>query len=429
MKKLMGNRLIGNIISLIVLQGSNYLFPIITFPYLIRTLGIGNYGVLVFCVGMMQFINVFIDYGFNISGTKDISIHKHKPEKVNDIYNVIMTIKTMLALLFGIIYFGVIEIVPFFTENRNAFLLGLLIIIGNALFPIWLYQGLEKMKYITYFNIMVKASVTVLIFFFIKNREDLTLAVFFQTLYFILPAVISILFVKIKLNIKYRAILDIHRIKDEFNRGKHIFMTTLWTNFYSQGPLLILGFISGSHATGNYGIGEKVQGAFYGLSQPFTQAIYPYICDLYENKKEKFYIFKQKILGLGMVFSILIGLTLLIFSAPIAAVISGENNPQTSSLIAVFAVIVFLSIINTLLARIIHAVSLSHILNKSFSMAAIVFVVFSIPLTILFQEFGMAAAVIFAEGTVFVFNVRNVIQIKPAEIYQSPSQKEMVSGG
>lgn len=428
MKRLIDNRLIGNIISLIVLQGSNYLFPLLTFPYLIRTLGIGNYGVLIFCVGMMQFLNVFIDYGFNISGTKDISIHKQNQEKINDIYNVIMTIKVMLASLVGIIYFAVIEMVPFFSENRTAFLLSLLITIGNALFPIWLYQGLEKMKYITYFNIMVKAFVTVMVFLFIKNKEDLSLAVFFQTLYFFLPAVISILFVKIKLKISYKAVFDIHRIKDELNRGKHIFMTTLWSNFYSQGPLLILGFISGSHATGNYGIGEKVQGAFYGLSQPFTQAIYPYICDLYENKKDQFYIFKKKMLRLGMLFSILIGVALLIFSAPIAAIISGGSNPKTTFLIAVFAVIVFLSIINTLLARILHAVSLSHLLNKSFSIAAIVFVVLSIPLTISFQEFGMAAAVILAEGTVFVFNVRNVMHVKPAEIFQTPSHKKMVSG-
>lgn len=428
MNNLLGSRLFGNIISLIVLQGSNYLFPLLTFPYLIRTLGIDNYGVLVFCVSMMQFLNVFIDYGFNISGTKDISIHKQNQEKINDIYNVIMTIKFMLVLLVGIIYIFVIEMVPFFRENRTAFLLGLLIITGNALFPIWLYQGLEKMKYITYFNIGVKAFVTVLVFLFIKNMEDFTLAVLFQTLYFFLPAIISMLFVKIKLKINYKAVLDIHRIKEEFIRGKHIFMTTLWASFYGQGPLLILGFISGSHAAGNYGIGEKVQGAFYGLSQPFTQALYPYICDLYERKKDQFYIFKQKLLGLGMIFSILIGIALLIFSAPIGAIISGTNDPKTTSLIAFFSVIVFFSIINTLLVRILHAVNLSHLLNKSFSIAAVVFVCCSFPLTILFQEFGMATTVIIAEGTVFVFNIRNVLHVRPEGTLQPTTQKKMVSG-
>ncbi|MEH7073448.1 oligosaccharide flippase family protein [Neobacillus drentensis] len=429
MRNIKGNRLIGNIISLIVLQGSNYLFPVITFPYLIRTLGVGNYGVLLFCVGMMQFLNIFIDYGFNISGTKDISIHKHRMDKVNEIYNMILTIKIMFVLIVGIVYFSLVITVPFFSEHRTTFLLSFLIIIGNTLFPLWLYQGLERMKYITYFNLMVKAFVTLLIFIFIKNTNDLNLAVIFQTFYFILPAIISIFFVKIKLKIHYKTVRDIQKIKDELNRGKHIFMTTLWINFYSQGPIILLGFISGSRATGNFGIGEKVQGAFYGLTQPFTQALYPYLCDLYENKRGQFYLFKRKLLGLGLLFSIIIGITLFAFSEPIATIVSGKKDSALVSLIGVFSIVVFFSTANTLMARIMHAVSLSHVLNKGYSVAAIVFVVFSIPLTIVFREFGMAAAVFLAEGTVFIFNIRHVIQIKPTEMFHSPSQKEWVSGG
>ncbi|MBV7505573.1 flippase [Bacillus sp. sid0103] len=429
MRKIWGNRLVGNIISLIVLQGSNYLFPLITFPYLIRTLGVGNYGVLLFCVGMMQFLTIFIDYGFNISGTKDISIHKHRMDKVNDIYNMILTIKMILVLIVGIVYFSLVITVPFFSEHRTAFLLSFLIIIGNTLFPLWLYQGLERMKYITYFNIIVKAFVTLLIFIFIKNTNDLNLAVIFQTFYFILPAIISILFVKIKLKINYKAVRDIKKIKDELNRGKHIFMTTLWINFYSQGPIILLGFISGSRATGIYGMGEKVQGAFYGLTQPFTQALYPYLCDLYENKRGQFYLYKRKLLGIGLLFSTIIGITLFVFSTPIAAIVSGKKDSAIISLIEVFAIVVFLSTANTLMARIMHAVNLSHVLNKGYSVAAIVFVVFSIPLTILFQEFGMVWAVIIAEISIFVFNIRNVISIKPAEILHPASENKVVSDG
>ncbi|MBS8266572.1 flippase [Mesobacillus boroniphilus] len=424
MKKLMGNRLVGNIISLIVLQGSNFLFPLITFPYLVRTLGIENYGVLLFCISIMQFLNILIDYGFNISGTRDISINKDRMDKVNAIYNVILTIKILLALLFGLIYFSIILSIPFFSENRAAFLIIFLMIIGNTFFPLWLYQGLERMKYITYFNVIAKAFVTILVFMFIKSADDLSLAAFFHSLYFILPAIISVLFAKIKLKMDFKIVLDVHKIKDELKRGKHVFMTSLWVNFYSQGPIVILGFISGSRATGIYGIGEKVQGAFYGISQPFTQALYPYLCDLFENEKERFDQFKRKLMWIGISFSILIAISLFIFSAPIAAIVSGTADPKITALIKVFSVIVFLSITNTLMARIMHAVNLSNVLNKNYLIAAIVFIVFSIPLTIWLHQFGMAVAVIFAEGTVFVLNIRNVTGIKATEILP-PIQNEV----
>lgn len=432
MKKLLGNRLLGNIISLIVLQGSNYLFPLLTFPFLVRTLGIDTYGIMLFCIGLTQFLNVLIDYGFNISGTRDISINKFRIDKVNAIYNMILTIKMMLTILLGIIYFIIIVNVPFFSENRAAFLLSFLIIIGNALFPLWLYQGLERMKYITYFNIIVKSFVTILIFMFVKDTDDLNLAVFFHTLYFILPAIISILFVKVVLKMNFRLVLDIQKINAEFKRGKHIFMTTLWGNFYSQGPIIILGFISGRHATGNYGIGEKIQGAFYGVSQPFTQALYPYLCDLYENKKEQFYSFKRKVLGIGFLFSIIIAILLFIFSPRLATFISGTTDPVIISLIRLFAFNVFLSVANTFIARIMHAVNLSKVLNKNYSAAAIVFIVLSVPLTLWLNEFGMVLTVILAEGTVFALNIRKVIGIKPVGKVLPSSSGQIhreVSGG
>ncbi|WP_155010341.1 flippase [Priestia megaterium] len=406
MKKKIKNRLFINIISLVILQGSNYIFPLVTFPYLVRMLGTNNYGVLVFCIAIMQFLNIIVDYGFNLSGTREISINKYIKNKVNEIYNVIMTIKIILTVLIGIIYFICIEGLPFFHENKVAFLLSYLILVGNTLFPIWLYQGLEKMKYITYINIVVKILVTVLIFVFVKGENDINIAVFFQTLYYIIPGVISLFFVKRKFQIQYRFIMDIEIIKRELLKGKYVFLTNLWINFYSQGPLIILGFISGNNATGNYGIGQKIMVAFYGLTQPVIQAIYPYICEMYGNKKENFFSFRKKVLILSFIASILIAASLFILSPQLTIFISGSYNLRVILLIRVFSIIVCLSIMNTVMARFIYAMDLEKMLNKSYSIAGIIFIIFAVPLTIWFKEFGMVTVVMLAEAIIFMLNTR-----------------------
>lgn len=409
MRKIMRNRLVENVFSLLILQGSNYIFPLITFPYLVRILGTDNYGILVFCVAIMQFLNIFVDYGFNISGTRDISINKHNKEKVNDIFNVIMTIKIALTLFVGIVFYIVVESFSFFYGNKVAFLLSFLILFGNTFFPIWLYQGLEKMKYITYFTIISKILVTLLIFIFIRDSDDINIAVFFQTLYYIIPGIFSFFFVRMKFNIDYKIIKDIHKITHELVKGKHIFMTNLWINFYSQGPLIILGFISGNNATGNYSIGQKIMGAFNGLSQPVIQAVYPYLCELYESKKNFFFLFKKKLLFLSCLFSILIALLLYIFSSQLSQIVIGEYNAQITQLIRVFSIITFLSIMNTIMARIMYSMDLQKNLNRSYSIAATVFIILSVPLTIWIHEYGMALTVIFAESIVFILNIRNMI--------------------
>ncbi|GGH84230.1 PST family polysaccharide transporter [Pullulanibacillus pueri] len=410
------NKLLSNIISLIILQGSNYIFPLITFPFLVRSLGVENYGILVFCVAIMQFLNVFVDFGFNISGTREISINKIHHNKVNETYNVILTVKIIISVIVGLIYFLVVEVFPLFDGNKITYLIGYLIIFGNTLFPLWLYQGLEKMKYITYINIVAKAIVTILIFVFINGENDLNLAVFFQTLYFVIPGVFSIFFVKKNLNIKFEFIIDVNRLISELKKGKYIFMTNLWINFYNQGPIVILGFISGNTSTGRYGIGQKIQSAFFGLSQPITQAVYPYLCDLYENRKEKFNKFRKKLLVFGLIFSITISVMLCFFSPFLVKVVYGSSSPQITSLIRFFSVIVFLGVMNTIMARIAYAMNRSKGLNKIYLIAAILFMISSGPLTLWLHEFGMALVVIISEVIIFILNLRHILKINEDNI-------------
>ncbi|WP_162543019.1 oligosaccharide flippase family protein, partial [Escherichia coli] len=44
-----------NVIYLAVVQGSNYLLPLLTFPYLVRTLGPENFGIFGFCQATMLY--------------------------------------------------------------------------------------------------------------------------------------------------------------------------------------------------------------------------------------------------------------------------------------------------------------------------------------------------------------------------------------
>ncbi|MQR87687.1 oligosaccharide flippase family protein [Bacillus megaterium] len=69
-------KLLENVLSLVVLQGSNYILPLITFPYLVRILGAENFGLIAFATSFMYFFIVFTDYGFNVTATKKIAIEK-----------------------------------------------------------------------------------------------------------------------------------------------------------------------------------------------------------------------------------------------------------------------------------------------------------------------------------------------------------------
>ena len=75
------NKLVENIISLFTIKGLEYILAFITFPYLVRVLQVENFGAVVFVQGIIQYFVLFVDYGFNLLGPKEIAQHDRSEER------------------------------------------------------------------------------------------------------------------------------------------------------------------------------------------------------------------------------------------------------------------------------------------------------------------------------------------------------------
>lgn len=91
--------LIENFSSLTVFQILNLLLPLLTYPYLIRVLGIEIYGLVVFAQAIIGYLLILVGFGFNISATKEISIHRDNKDKLSEIASSVLTIKAGLFVL------------------------------------------------------------------------------------------------------------------------------------------------------------------------------------------------------------------------------------------------------------------------------------------------------------------------------------------
>src|SRR5512147_2784453 len=92
-------RVIGNFFSLSIVQFANYLAPLILIPYLTRVLGLPRYGLVELARAVSVYFLILTDYGFSLSATREISVHRDDPEKVSEVFSAVMTLKLLLVLL------------------------------------------------------------------------------------------------------------------------------------------------------------------------------------------------------------------------------------------------------------------------------------------------------------------------------------------
>lgn len=124
----------NNVFSLGLIQVANLLLPIITIPYLLRVIGIENYGLLAFAGSLISYLMIFVDFGFNISATKHISINRFDTVELNKIFNSVYIIKLILLilsfLLFSVIIFSFVK----FRQESELYFISYLLVCGQFFF-------------------------------------------------------------------------------------------------------------------------------------------------------------------------------------------------------------------------------------------------------------------------------------------------------
>ena len=333
--------LVKNFSSLTLLQFSNYLFPLITFPYLVRVLGPEKFGLINFAAAFVAYFSVFTDYGFNLSATREISIHRKDIGKVSSLFSNVMTTKLILFFTGAIVFLPLLFLIPKFSADYLIYMGTYLFVFGSVLFPSWFFQGMEEMKYITIINIAVKTVWLISVFLFIKTSADALLLVLLNSASLILIGAISLIVIKTKFHIFFRRPL-VSEITRQLSEGWYYFVSTASITLYTNSNVFILGLFTNNEVVGYFAAADKLRMAIQGLFGNAAQTVFPHLSLMFEESKIKAVRFVKKYLRLSLLVAGIVTLTVFIFSKEIVIVVLGQNYLNS---LPVFRVILFLPII------------------------------------------------------------------------------------
>ncbi|MFH1727511.1 MAG: oligosaccharide flippase family protein [Pseudomonadota bacterium] len=282
--------LVENFLSLSFLQLATYIYPIITLPYLVKVLGSGKYGIVAFAWSFNMFFQIIIDFGFNLSATKDLSVNRMDKEKVSEIFSSVINIKLMMSFICFFILLFIIFTFEKFKYEKAIHIYTFIMVIGNAMFPKWFFQGIERMKYITALNILMRTIFLVTIFVFIKGESDYIYVPLLTALGEFVAIVIAFYYVIYKFDVKYyfpKANILYMYLKN----STQFFLSRVSVSLFNSSSVFFLGFFVKEDILGCYAISQKLFSMLKNSYTPIVQTLYPYIA---YKKNVQFYkkIFK-----------------------------------------------------------------------------------------------------------------------------------------
>ena len=339
-------QVIENFFSLSVLNAVNIVLQLITLPYILGVVGKANYGIYAYVFMVIQYIILFSTYGFNFSATKQISQLRDDNAAVTRIYNAVIGCKTVIALVLVLAVVACSRWVFEESIGFEMFLLGTGMILGDIMNPVWLFQGMEKMKYMTLVNSTSKILFTVLVFFVVRSVDDFYLLILLNSCGYLLAGILSLVLARKQFKVRI-ALPGVRDMIAQFKDGGAMFGSTFGMNLYRNAHVLILKHLASNEAVGLFSAAEKVIHGFQSVSQPAAQALFPHVSLRFKGRSVKENVALMKKVMLPFVgFAFVAALFVYIFAPWISDVLCGTEFRECVPLIRIMSLVIIFGEVN-----------------------------------------------------------------------------------
>ena len=266
-------RIANNAAMLMIFNIAKIIFPFVTLPYLTRILSTETYGIVTYVKTVMNYMQIFVDFGFVLSATKDIVKIRESKDKMAFVIGDTMIARIILGLL-GFVVIAILSILlPILRENFIYTCLSYVAVFESIFLMDFLFRGLEKMQIITIRFILMKLISTVFTFIFIKNDSNV---IFIPILEIISSTVAIILvfyeFKKMNLKVKFTKIENAFKsIKESFV----YFLSNVASTSFNAFSTIIIGIYISKTEVAFWGLCIQIIGTIQACYSPISDGIYP----------------------------------------------------------------------------------------------------------------------------------------------------------
>ena len=391
-----------NIVSNFLLTSSQFIFPLITFPFITRTLSNESLGSVIYVDAFTQYFIIFSSLGIPLYGVREISKLKNNVPARSKLVAELLTIKVALASFFVLLFFVFHFFIPQLKTDLDLVKLGCISIISSSLLMEWFYQGIENYTYITKRSLIVKTLSIAFILLLVKTSGD-------SLIYYAILVAVNLL--NAVINFSYYLKKHHHSFVGNIELKKHfkplitLFLINVAVSVYTILDTIILGTLTDLKQVSYYDVTLKLSKIVWTIVLGIGFVLVPRISILFKEKKiDELRKLMSKSFNLVFLITIPFCFFCLIFSKDILILVSGAKYLEAENSLKLFSILPFVIGVCNIMGtqfllpigqekKILHATVLGLVVSLSLNFSLIPY----------FGFMGASVACVFAEISVCTY--------------------------
>lgn len=392
---------IKNFFNLIINQGINIFIALLATRVLFSRLGEAQYGLVNLALSVVLLSSITVSYGYHLNGPKRIALFRGDSAKKQTLINEIIVTRIIIATGMAIILFCLTYFFGFFKSYAALLYYSLILLFSQALFPMFYFQGNDKIAWASLVNAFAKGAYLLLIVLFIKTPEDATYVNFLFGVTALVVYIVFWIIIYKKEKIKW-VWVSIHNVKKRFIENFQFFISSIAGHVSIHGGLIILAVFVNNNVLGKFALAQKIALLMRMIPVFFTQSILQRATILFEKDKIEFNSYVNRIFIIGLSITFVMGLIAIILSKWIIFLLAGSYVIYSETILKILAFIPFLSMLNFNNMIKILVDEKKHLLTRATWITAIVMLISASIGSYYYGGYGLSIALVITEIVSFI---------------------------
>ena len=393
----------GNFIYSSILTVSKYLFPLIVYPYVSRTLGLSNIGIVNFVDNLINYFIFISMMGIATVGVREIAAVRSDKTQLSKTFSSLLSLTAITTVAAIICLWIAMYTVAALITYQDLLYVGIVKLISNLFLMEWFFMGMEDFKYITNRSILIKCLYVLSVFIFVKQASDYKVYYALTAFTFIANAFVNLVYIRKYVHFSFHSIDMQPFYRAFFIMGVYV----LLTNFYTSLNPVWLGFVNNTDEVGYFTTATKLHNITMAFLLSFTNILFPRVSNLLaEGKKEEFWQKIDTAFDAIFIFAFPTICFLLTAGPDVLHLVVGDGFEGSYLPFRIITpLILVIGIEQILVIQILMAMHCDDTVLKNSFFGAIVALVFNILLTARMGANGSAVVWVIAECAIMVLSI------------------------